>query len=168
MMKTENLRSALGLMLLAILCYFMQGAVFSRLRILGAAPLLLPMLALGCGLLAGAGWGGCFGLVCGILCDASMGSDGLLFTVYLTALGFFSGFLGEYVLQRGFPAFFLLTMLGLLAAAALQMLPLLYRKTPLPPLACTALVQTLYSLLFCLPLYLGLCRALRQKRRSTR
>ena len=85
-MKAETLRSTLGLLLVMLLCYFLQSAVFSRLRIFGFCPLLLPLVAVGAGLLGSSGWGGGFGLLCGILCDAALGGGGMLFTVALTVL----------------------------------------------------------------------------------
>lgn len=162
-MRADTLKRALGLSLLALLAFLLQASFFSRLRILGVAPLLLPLLAVGCGLLAGAGWGGGLGLVCGILCDSSMGAGSLTFTVWLTAAGFLAGTLGELVLHRRFGSFLLLAALCLLAGAALQMLPLLYGSTPVLPLVGTALLQTLYSLLFALPCYGSLRLVLRPR-----
>ena len=62
-MRAETLRSTLGLILIMLLCYFLQSAVFSRLHIFGAAPLLLPLVAAAAGLLGSSGWGGAFGLL---------------------------------------------------------------------------------------------------------
>lgn len=165
-MKGERLRSALGLVPVLLVCYFLQSNVFSRLRIGGIAPLILPMAAVGVGLLGGALWGGAAGLACGILCDAAMGG-GLLFTAALTALGFFAGFLGDFVLARGFPSYVLLSVLSLLLCALLQMLRLLFAPgAAVWPLLRTGLLQTLVSLIFILPLYFCIRRALRSLRRS--
>ena len=124
-MKAETLRSALGLILVMLLCYFLQSAFFSRLPIFGAAPLLLPLVAVAAGLLGSSGWGGAFGLLCGILCDAALGGGGLVFTVALTVMGFFSGFLGDFILARGFPSYLLLSVCALLLSAFIQMFRLL-------------------------------------------
>jgi len=165
-MKGETLRSALGVAVTAVICWFLQAAFFSRLRIFGAAPLLLPLVAVGAGLLGSPGWGGAVGLLCGILCDAALGSGGLLFTVALTVIGFFVGFLGEYVLARGFPSYALLSLGTLIISALLQMFRLLvYRHAGAGPLLLMGLRQTLASILFVLPVYLCVRRSLRAWRR---
>jgi len=166
-MKADTLKSALGLSLTMLLCYFLQSAFFSRLRIFGAAPLLLPTAVITAGVLGSPRWGGAFGLVGGILCDAAMGGGGVLFTVLLTVLGFFSGFLGEFVLARGFPTCLTLSLLGLVLCALVQMFRLLvFDGAALWPLVRMALRQTAASLLFLLPLYFCVRRALRSWRRS--
>jgi hypothetical protein len=164
--RADTLKSALGLALVMLLCYFFQSAVFSRLRIFGAAPLLLPLAAVAAGLLGSSGWGGAFGLVGGILCDAAMGGGGILFTAALTVMGFFAGFLGDFVMARGFPSFLLLGLGSLLLCAAMQMFRLLvFDGAALWPLVRTGLKQTAASLLFLLPLYFCVRRALRSWRR---
>ena len=166
-MKAETLRSTLGLLLVMLLCYFFQSAVFSRLRIFGAAPLILPLAAVGAGLLGSSGWGGAFGLLCGILCDAALGGGGLLFTVALTVMGFLSGLLGELVMAKGFPSYLLLSLACLILSAFLQMFRLLFFDHAAPwPLLRTGLMQTLASAIFILPLYFCVRRALRCWRRS--
>ena len=160
-MRSDTVRSLLRLALLTLVFYLLQSAVFSRLRIWGAAPLLLPLVAVGAGLLGGGGWGGGAGLAAGLLCDVSLGGQGLTFTVFLTAAGFFAGFLGEFILHRGFPSYLLLSLGTLVLSAVLQMLRLwLYAHCPLWPLALTGLKQTGYSLLFTIPAYFCLRRAL--------
>lgn len=137
-----------------LLLFALQAAVFSRLRIFGASPLLLPIAAVGFGLYEGGLRGGLWGLVSGVLCDVAMGDSGVLFTVFCTLAGFFAGFLSEFVLARGFPSFAMLSGVTLVLSALLQSFALLFFKNvpPLPVLRI-ALVQTLYSLLFILPLY---------------
>ena len=166
-MRAETLRSTLGLVLTMLLCYFLQSAVFSRLHIFGVSPLLLPLVAVGAGLLGSSGCGGAFGLLCGILCDAALGGGGLLFTVALTVMGFFSGFLGEFLLARGFPSYLLLSVGALLLSAFLQMFRLLvFDHVPAWGLIRVGLLQSLASAVFILPLYFCLRRALRAWRRS--
>ncbi len=166
-MRAETVRSALGLTLTMLLCYFFQSAVFSRLHIFGVAPLLLPLAAVAAGLLGSSGWGGAFGLLCGILCDAALGGGGLLFTVALTVMGFFSGFLGEFILARGFPSYLLLSVGVLLISAFLQMFRLLvFDRAPAWDLIRTGLLQSLASAIFILPLYFCVRRSLRSWRRG--
>ena len=166
-MRAETLRSILGMALIMLLCYFLQSAFFSRLLIFGAAPLLLPLAAVAAGLLGSSGWGGAFGLLCGILCDAALGGGGLVFTVALTVMGFFSGFLGDFILARGFPSYLLLSVCALLLSALIQMFRLLvFDRTPVWPLVRMGLLQSLASVIFILPLYFCVRRALRSWRRG--
>lgn len=147
---------------LLLACYLLQTAILPHLRILGVAPLLLPLLPAAAGLLGGGLWGGVTGLAAGLLCDASLGGQSLLFAVWLTAAGFFAGFLGEFALAQGFPSFVLLSLGALLASAGLQLLhPLLAGCGTLWPLVRTGLLQTGYSMLFVLPTYAAVRRALR-------
>ena len=166
-MRAETLRSILGMALIMLLCYFLQSAFFSRLPIFGAAPLLLPLGAVAAGLLGSSGWGGAFGLLCGILCDAALGGGGLVFTVALTVMGFFSGFLGDFILARGFPSYLLLSVCALLLSAFIQMFRLLvFDRAPVWPLVRMGLLQSLASVIFILPLYFCVRRALRSWRRG--
>ncbi|MBR3554905.1 MAG: hypothetical protein IKN89_03240 [Oscillospiraceae bacterium] len=166
-MRAETLRSILGMAIIMLLCYFLQSAFFSRLLIFGAAPLLLPLAAVAAGLLGSPGWGGGFGLLCGILCDAALGGGGLLFTVALTVMGFFSGFLGDFILARGFPSYLLLSVCALLLSAFIQMFRLLvFDHAPVWPLVRTGLLQSMASAIFILPLYFCVRRALRSWRRG--
>ena len=159
-MRSETLRSTLGLVLTMLVCYLLQSAVFSPLHVHGCAPLLLPLFAVGVGLVANAAWGGAFGLMAGILCDAALGTS-LSFTVTLTALGFFAGFLGDFVLTRGYFGFLALTVLTLIVCAGVEIFPLLFRGAKVSALLLTALKQTAVSLLFTLPIYICLRRSLR-------
>ena len=166
-MRAETIRSALGVTLTMLLCYFLQSAVFSRLHIFGTAPLLLPLTAVAAGLLGSSGWGGAFGLLCGILCDAALGGGGLTFTVALTVMGFFSGFLGDFILARGFPSYLILSVCALLLSAFLQMFRLLvFDHAPAWGLIRVGLLQSLASAIFILPIYICVRRSLRAWRRS--
>ena len=118
-------------------------------------------------LLGSSGWGGAFGLLCGILCDAALGGGGLLFTVALTVMGFLCGFLGDFILARGFPSYLMLSAGVLLLSAFIQMFRLLvFDHAPVWLLIRTGLMQSLASALFILPLYFCVRRALRAWRRG--
>ena len=160
-MRSETVRSILGLGLVLLICYFLQNAVFSPLHTAGCAPLLLPLFAVGTGLLGNAAWGGGFGLMAGVLCDAALGSGGLTFTLLLTAAGVFAGFIGDYVLKRSFWGFLAAGFAALALSAVAEMFPLFFADAPAPALLLTALKQTGVSLLFCLPVYCCIRRALR-------
>lgn len=147
------------------LLYVLQAMVFSRLRLFGVAPLILPLAVIGVALFEGPNWGGGFGLAAGVLCDVALGTH-VLFTILLTALGVGVGLLSEYLLSRGFPSYFLCSGAALVVIAFLQMLPLLvfWRQSP-PALFEVAGIQTLYSMVFILPMYI-LARRLGRQARS--
>ena len=152
--------------IIVIVAYLLQAAFFSGLKVGGAAPLILPLVAVGIGLFDGGLWGGIWGVICGLLCDVSLTDSGTLFTIFLAIAGFFTGFLSEFVLARGFPSFFTVSTVTLVLSALLQMAgPFFYRGAPLSALWKPALIQTVYSALFILPVYYPIHRATRSTRR---
>ena len=152
-MNTNKLKRGALRALILILLYILQTDVFTHLKISCACPLALPLAAVGFGLFDGGLTGGLWGLAAGILCDVSVGSGGG-FTVLLTLAGFFSGFLSEFLLAKGFPSFLTLSAATLLLCAFIQAAPAVaYRGMPLSSAAAAALIQTLYSLIFVLPVY---------------
>ena len=151
--KQIILRILLHGAVLAVL-YVLQGMVFSRLRIFGIAPLILPLAVIGVGLFEGPTWGGGLGLAAGVLSDTALFGAPVLFTILLTAIGMGVGLGSDYLLSRGFPSFFLCSVAGLFVIAFFQMFGLLVYlgESPLALLR-VAILQTTYSLLFLLPIY---------------
>ena len=148
-MSLSMLKKGLLRLLLLLLLYFLQADVFPHLRVLGACPLLLPLLAVGFGLYEGGLVGGLWGLAAGVLCDLSV--DGTFaFTVLLCCAGFLAGFLGEFIMARGFLSLLLLAAGTELCAVLIQALPLLNAAEPMQLLPAMG-VQFLYSLLFAFP-----------------
>ncbi len=168
-MRTEHIRSALRSALVLLLFYLLQVILLARFRPWGVVPLPLPLLAVAAGLFGGGIWGGCIGLFAGIISDSSLGDSVLLFTVLLTVLGFFSGFLGEFVMAKGFPSFLLLGMVTLVLSTGLQaVLFTMLIPTPWQLLLQTALKQLLITLPFLIPSYLSIRWALRPVRIARR
>lgn len=164
-MRIDHVRSALRLALVLLIFHLLQITLLARFHPWGAMPLPLPLLAIAAGLGGGGLWGGCFGLAAGIVCDSSLGEASLLFTVLLTVIGFFSGFLGEFVLARGFPSFLLLSLMGLLLCTGLQMLFFSMQiPTPWSLLLITGGKQLLLTLPFLIPAYWAVRWALRPVR----
>lgn len=136
------------------LIFLLQTMVFSRLRIFGIAPLLLPIAVVSIGLFEGPYWGASMGLFAGLLSDAAFLGHTVLFAILLTAFGFLAGHFASRILSRGFPSHVLCSFLALLFIAAFQMFPLLVYHGQAPiPLLIVGLYQTIYSLFFTLPLY---------------
>jgi rod shape-determining protein MreD len=166
-MTAEQRKILVKSILLLLALYLLQTSVFSRLRLWGVSPLILPLFAVGIGLFRGGLAGGCWGLAAGVLCDISLGGNSLLFTVFLTACGFFSGFMSQFIVAKGFPSFFVLSLTSLVIAAFLQMFSLLvYYGTDPIALVRTGLLQTLYSLFFTIPVYLNVRWSCRTKTRA--
>lgn len=166
-MRTEHVRSALRSALVLLILHLLQAAVFARFRPWGVVPLPLPLTAIAAGLIGGGVWGGCLGLAAGIICDSSLGDSGLLFTVVLTVIGFFSGFLGEFVMARGFPSFLVLGLAGLILCTGLQAV-FFMMLIPVSPeeLLRTALRQLVITLPYLIPVYLAVRWAMRPVRNA--
>ena len=168
-MRIDHLRSALRLALLLLILHLLQVTVLARFRLWGVMPLPLPLLAIAAGLGGGGAWGGCFGLAVGIVCDCSMGEGSMLFTVLLTVLGFFSGFLGEFIMARGFPSFLVLSLVGLAVCTALQMLLFsMLIPTAWRDLLIAGAKQSILTLPFIIPVYWAVRWALRPPRTARR
>jgi len=140
---------------LLLLAYILQDMIFVKLDIFGVKPLILPLAAVAVGLFEGSTRGGIFGLIAGIVCDASLGEPAVLFTVLLTVCGVAVGLLGEHLLAKGFPSFLLCSAGCILLCTLFQAVS---HITPglasLATLVMTGIIQVIYSLLFTIPIYL--------------
>lgn len=152
--RLKTLLTGLLYALVLIVLYFFQTAVFPYLPLFGVKPLILPVAVVGVALLEGVVSGGTFGLFAGILCDVSLNQPAITCTVILTVMGLAIGILSETVLAHGFPSYVFAAACALLALSLCQMFSLfVYGGVSFLPLLGTALRQTLYSLIFTLPLY---------------
>lgn len=137
-----------------ILLYLLQSTVFTHLPLFGTKPLLLPVAAAGIAFFCGRVEGGVFGLFAGMLMDLSYNQLTVQFTLLMTFLGILIGLLSDTVLVQGFPSYFLSCALELALVSAYQVLSLwVLGNAPVPLSAAVGLRQTLYSLIFSLPLY---------------
>ncbi len=77
----------------------------------------------------------------------------------------FSGFFSECILARGFPSFFVLSLISLVLIAFLQMFKyLVFYRISFMVLSKVALFQILYSALFIIPVYYPVRRITRRIR----
>ena len=129
-------------MFLALLC---QNMLFTRLRILGVCPMVLPAVAIAVGMFEGSSWGAVFGLIMGLFADMAYMENTILFTVTFPALAFAAGFVSHFFINQRFFAYMGAAALGLLAMALLQMMGTFARDVWSPALLLTALLQTLWS-----------------------
>ncbi len=139
---------------LVFLAYILQSMVFTHIAILGAVPVILPVAVVSIGLSEGGQRGALMGLIGGILCDVSFNQPTVGFTLILTLVGVLTGYLGDRILEKGITSYIVCSVLVLVLSAFVQMFSLLiYRNVPILSLLQTALIQTVYSLLFILPMY---------------
>ena len=140
--------------LLLIVVYIFQSMIFPYLRLAGLTPLLLPIVSTGVAVYEGRDAGGVMGLFAGIFCDVSFNQPVGVFTVLLTILGLIVGTLADTVIMRGFATFFLCCVTVNIISALVQMFPFVFLyNVPFQPLMLTAFQQTIYSLLFTLPIW---------------
>jgi len=126
------------------------------MRLGGLVPLLLPIAATGIALYEGRYIGGIAGLFAGILCDVSFNQPAGAFTVFLTLSGLFIGTLADTVVLRGFVTYYICCGAVLVISAFVQMIPLIISPQldiPTPSLIAIAIQQTIYSLIFALPIW---------------
>lgn len=134
--------------------YILQGMVFPRLPVFGSVPLLLPMAVVGIAIYGGRISGGAFGLLAGMLCDLSFNQPTIQFTLILTFLGLFIGYLSDTVIVTGFPSYIVCSLGVLLVSGFFQAFrPLFFESAPFRPLLSIGLRQTVVSLLFVIPMY---------------
>lgn len=142
------------------LTYVLQSMVFTHLEILGTKPVLLPVLAVAIAVLEGSEIGAGYGLVCGIFCDLSFNQATIAFTIVLTVVGAAVGILSERLLEKGLVTCLLCSLGALIITAAVQVFGLLvYLHSHVMSLILTAIIQTVYSIIFALPIYY-VCRAI--------
>ncbi len=152
--KNSTLIKALILTPYLILLYILQSTVFTHVTLMGVKPLILPVAVAGVSLFLGRTDGGVFGLFAGMLMDMSYNQITAQFTILLTLLGIFLGVLSDTVLVQGFPSFLVSSLIGLTLISAYQALSLaILRGAPLSVMAVIGLRQSLYSLVFTIPIY---------------
>ena len=166
----SKLRRAIvyGLLLAGIL--LVQNHIAARVPILGVRPLLIPAMVVAVGLFEDGMWGGMLGLAAGYFTDMASADHLVLFTILLSAAGFFAGALGKYMLHKGFVSYLFLAALALSVAALGQMSRFLFLLEEDArafrhlmggtwPLWRTGLLQTVYSLVWAVPIYFP-CKAI--------
>ena len=149
-----KLRRGVWYALLLLLFLLLQDVVFSHIAPLGVRSMFLPVLVTAVGLFEGGTRGGWFGLAAGALCDLSLGSQTVMFTVLFPLIGFAVGFFTDFFLNRRLFSYAVMAVISLLLAAFCQMFGLLiFRGENSWALWRTALLQTLWSVPFLFPAY---------------
>lgn len=163
----SKLRRAIVYGLVLLVSFALQDLILSRLPVFGVRPLLIPSVVVAVALFEGGLWGGFVGLTAGFFADMGYSDHVVLFTVLLAAAGFFIGTLGKYMLQKGFVSYLVMALAVLAAAAFCQMFRFVFfldedarafhtlylGYSGAWPAVQTAVVQTLWSLVWAVPAY---------------
>lgn len=137
-----------------IIVYIFQSMIFSYIPILGTYPVILPIAVVGIATFEGSSRGGGYGLLAGTLCDISFHQPVIIMTVTLTVIGIVVGILSETIMSRGFPTFIICCLGALILTAFVSMFSLLFFSgVDMSVLLTVGLQQTLYSMLFAVPIY---------------
>ena len=154
LINLKKIRRAVICVLCIIAALWIQIMVLARVDIAGAKPMILPGLAAAFGFWLGGVWGGSLGIVAGLLYDRCCTGSAALYLVLFAAFGFFAGVLAEYLLNRRFLSFFILSAAALVVTALCQIIPMwLFHDAMLGPLLATGAKQTLWSLPLTVPVY---------------
>lgn len=154
LINMRKVRKALLYLLCILAALWLQTMIFSRAFLFGVKPMYIPALAVAIGFFEGGVWGGMLGLAAGAYCDMCYSDSTVLFLVLFTALGFLSGLLTEFFINRSFVSYLILSALALLLTAFCQITPLwIFQGAALRPLAITALLQSALSLPFAVVIY---------------
>ena len=152
--KRDKIITVLLHAILITIVYVFQGMIFPYMRLYGFVPLILPVVSTGIAVYEGRYAGGIAGIVAGVLCDVSLNEPAGMFTVLLTITGLLTGALADTVMTRGFATFVICCAAVLVVSALVQIFPLVFFEYfPLQTLLPTAIRQTVYSILFTLPLW---------------
>lgn len=151
----QKLRRTILYLFCIAVTLWLQLSVFSRLALPGnVKPFFVPVIVTAIGMWEGGVWGAVLGGFTGLYCDMNMLDSSVLLLVLFTAFGFFSGVLADYLINRRFVAYLMLTAMALLLAALCQGFPLwAFHGTSLGLLLPVVLVQTLWSVPFAVPAY---------------
>ena len=145
----EKLKRALLYLAVVLVVMALQTLLFARLRPLGVAAMFVPAVVTAIALFEGGVWGSAFGLVTGVLCALRYSGTVLLFPILFSVIGFFSGLLAQYVMNRRFFSYFALSVAAFVLTAFCQMFrPLFFLGAPAPAVLRVGLFQVLWSLPF--------------------
>ena len=160
MINIEKVRKAIVYFGVLLLVLFTQNIVLSHIAILGVHVLIAPIAIVAVGFFEGGVWGGVFGLVLGLFCDMSFNDTKVLLTVIFPLIGFISGAMAMFFVNKRFFSFFFVCLAALALTAICQMFKFVaIADTNILPVLATAGLQTLWSLPFTFALYYP-CRSL--------
>lgn len=142
----EKLKRLLQYLLYMFLTLVAQNMLFTQIRPMGVAPMVLPAAVIAVGMFEGATWGAVFGIIMGIFADMAFIENTILFTVLFPILAFGSGFVSQFFINRRFFAYMGAALVGLLITAIVQMEMVVVSDAWSSQMITTVLLQTLWSL----------------------
>lgn len=156
----SKLRRAIVYALTLAIVFAVQDLLAARVPLWGVRPMMIPAAVVAIGLFEGGLWGGFLGLAAGFFFDMGYIEQTVLFTIQLTAVGFFAGVLGKYLLHKGFVSYMVLVLGAMILITGAQMIPFLFfTDTRDAAVWRVGLIQTLWSLPWAIPVYFP-CRAI--------
>jgi len=124
-----------------------QGLILSHVTIAGVRPMFLPAVAVAIGVFEGGAWGGMFGLLSGLMLDAAFAETTVLFTVLFTIIGYGSGMMAFFFINKKFFSYLCVSFAALLITAAAQAVrPVVFLDASASDAAFVAVMQALLSL----------------------
>lgn len=156
----SKLRRAIVYAVTLAIVFAVQDLLAARLPLWGVRPMMIPAAVVAIGLYEGGLWGGFLGLAAGFFYDMGYIEQSVLFTILLTAVGFFAGVLGKYLLHKGFVSYMALVLAAMVLITVAQMIPFLFfTETRDAAVWRTGLIQILWSLPWAVPIFFP-CRAI--------
>lgn len=126
-----------------------ETLLLSRLPLLGIVPVLLPLAVIAAAQWEGTGFGALFGLCVGVIADATYPGVPGGMTLGLCLLGWLTGAMSQYGVQRNFLGYLLCATVGMgLLELARVAWSLVTKLGPLETVAFVALKEGLWSLCF--------------------
>ena len=151
----KKVRKFLQYAVYLILTLLLQGILFSRMSVLGVKGMLMPAAVAGAGMYLGGVKGAVFGIFMGLFTDMNFSATTVLFTLLFPVIGFFSGMLAEFYINRNFMTFMVVSTAACLVTCAAQMLvAIIGYGAEIFPALLTALLQTIVSIIPMALLYL--------------
>ena len=166
LLNMKKIRKGAVYLLCVIVTLSLQNMLLARISFWGVHAIIMPALVVAIGIFEGGVWGAAFGLVAGGLCDMTTLDSTATYMVLYAILGFGGGFLTEFLINRRFFSYMVLTLAALLITGGCQIVPLwIFRSTPLVGLLPTMLLQTVCSLPFAAGIYFAV-KAIAVKRKE--
>ena len=165
LINLDKIRRAVLYLLCIIISLWLQMMVFSRVAPLGVKPFFLPVVIVAIGLWETGVWGAVLGLITGLYTDMAMVESTVTFLILFSLYGFVSGVLGEFVINRRFVSYMILSALAQLFTAACQIIPLwIFRGAAPEALLPVALLQSAWGFPLAVPAYFA-AKAISGRRR---
>lgn len=163
LVNLDKLRRGIIYAVYILLVLMIQNAVLSKIVLFGAKAMIVPAAAVAIGMFEGGVWGALFGLAAGLLSDKAFGYTAL-FTALLPVIGFFSGVLSRYFVNKRFFAYMFVSLAAFILTALCQLFPLwVFMGQDAGALFRTAAIQVLLSVPLAIPLYFP-CKAIGRRR----